>query len=327
MDTGTHLAFGLGLGGLAMVDPVFSAHPYGSVAILIGTVVGSNAPDFDGLYRLKSNADYIKHHRGLSHSFPMIAVWTIAISGCLALLFQGIPWWHYLLWVLLSVVVHVLSDLFNSYGTQGFRPISQRWVAWNIINIFDPVIFCAHLLAILLWVFGAAAPQTIFPILYGGLAVYYVWRTIVHFGLTRHIPRQDSDYRPGDHYQIIPTVSLSQWSVVRQSQDGTYGVGVWEQDKLRWVDSVKCIDHPAIDASRSTLEVQAFLSIVPFPYGQTITHPWGYEVRWSDIRYRYRKQYPFVAIVHMDRSYSLMKSYVGWLNDKRIERRLQMKPT
>src|SRR5262249_53362929 len=103
MDTGTHFVFGLGLGGLAMVDPVISSHAYGPVASLLGTVAGSNAHDLDSLLRLKSNADYIKNHRGLSHSFPAIIGWAAVITGCVSLLFRNIPWWHIGFWVLLSV--------------------------------------------------------------------------------------------------------------------------------------------------------------------------------------------------------------------------------
>lgn len=324
MDTGTHFVFGLGLGGLAMVDPVISSYDYGSVAILLGTVAGSNAPDLDSLLRLKSNADYIKNHRGLSHSFPAIFGWAAVITACVSLIFRDIPWWHIGFWVLLSVVVHVFIDLFNSYGTQAYRPISRQWVAWNIIHIFDPFIFSTHLLAILLWISGFASPTVIFPVLYGLLAVYYVWRTLVHRNLTRKMPKIDSGRRDKDRYTLMPTVSLYRWNLVKQSEDGTYHIGEWDHGKLSWLDSMKCDVHPALEASREHQDVKAFLSVTPFPCGQVTRQTWGYEVRWVDVRYRYRKQYPFVAVVLMDFSYSPLQSFVGWLSDERLEKRLRM---
>jgi len=324
MDTGTHFVFGLGLGGLAMIDPVISSHPYGPVAILIGTIAGSNAPDLDGLLRFKSNADYIKNHRGLSHSFPAIAAWATLITACLSLLFRGIPWWHIGFWVLLAVVVHVFVDLFNSYGTQAYRPVSRQWVAWNIIHIFDPFIFSAHLLAIVLWISGIADPRIVFPVLYGVLAIYYGWRTLVHRRLSRKIIEQDPDRKEGDKYTLLPTISLYRWNVVRLSKDSTYGVGEWDHGVLRWVDVMKCDDHPAVEASKQHRDVQAFLGITPFPCGHVKLQSWGYEVRWVDIRYRYRRQYPFVAVVLMDLSYAPLQSYVGWLSDERLEKRLLM---
>jgi inner membrane protein len=324
MDTGTHLVFGLGLGGLAMIDPAVSSHAYGPIAILIGTVVGSNAPDMDGLLRLKSNADYIKNHRGLSHSFPAIVGWAALITIVISLLFRDIPWWHIGFWVMLAVVVHVITDLFNSYGTQAFRPVSKQWVAWNIIHIFDPFIFSAHLLAILLWLSELATPQVVFPVLYVLLAVYYIWRTLVHRSLSKKIPKQDPEGQPGDHYTLLPTISLYRWNLVRWSKDCTYGVGEWDHGKLRWIDVMKCDVHPAIDVSKQSADVQAFLSVTPFPCGNVKPQTWGYEVRWVDIRYRYRRQYPFVAVVLMDLSFTPLQSYVGWLSDVRLEKRLRM---
>jgi len=47
-------------------------------------------------------------------------------------------------------------------------------------------------------------------------------------------------------------------------------------------------------------------------------------VRWVDVRYRYRKQYPFVAVVLMDLNLAPLQSYVGWLSDDRLEKRLRM---
>lgn len=324
MDTGTHFVFGLGLGGLAMIDPVITSHTYGPIAILIGTIAGSNAPDLDGLLRFKSNADYIKNHRGLSHSFPAIAGWTALITTIISLVFRSIPWWHIGFWVLLAVIVHVLSDLFNSYGTQAFRPVSRQWVAWNIIHIFDPIIFSSHLLAILLWITGVAPPQIVFPVLYVLLTVYYTWRTLVHRRISKLIPRIDPEGRAGDRYTLLPTLSLYRWNLVRLSKDCTFGVGEWDHGKLKWIDVLKCDEHPAIEASKQHVDVQAFLSVTPFPCGHVKPHTWGYEVRWVDIRYRYRKQYPFVAVVLMDFSFVPLQSYVGWLSDERLEKRLRM---
>lgn len=324
MDTGTHIVFGLGLAGLAMIDPVISSHPYGEAAALLGTIAGSNAPDLDMLLRLKSNADYIRHHRGLSHSFPAILIWTTLITLGLSVLFRDIPWWHLGFWVLLSVVVHVFTDLFNAYGTQALRPISKEWVKWNIIHIFDPFIFTSHLLAILLWGSGAAQPSVIFPILYVLLAGYYIWRTVIHSRLNVTIPTHDPDKRPGDRYTVLPTLSPYRWNVVRRSEDGVFGVGEWNHGRLTWQDTMRCDVHPAADASMSHPDVQAFLSVTPFPCVSVKQRSWGYEVRWLDVRYRSRRQYPFVAVVLMDRSYVPLQSYVGWLSEDRLQRRLRM---
>ncbi|MBB6632735.1 metal-dependent hydrolase [Cohnella thailandensis] len=324
MDSGTHLVFGLGLGGLALTDPVIASHPYGPIAVLIGTVLGSQAPDIDTLLRFKSNADYIKNHRGLSHSIPAVLGWAVLITLALAVVFPDVSWLHLGAWVLLAVVVHVVTDLFNSYGTQAARPVSKRWIAWNIIHIFDPFIFLSHLAAIVLWATGWAEPRAIFPVLYGILAVYYGWRTWVHHRIESKLQGKDEQHRPGDRYFLLPTLSLHRWNVIRESKDCKFGIGEYENGKLIWLETTSCAQHPAIEASKTNKDVQSFLALTPFPCGQVTSHSWGYEVRWLDIRYRHRRQYPFVAVVMMDRNYEALQSYVGWLSDDRLQKRLRM---
>ncbi|MBM7567411.1 metal-dependent hydrolase [Paenibacillus sacheonensis] len=325
MDSGTHLVMGIGLAGLASIDPAVASDQTLYAAVLIGTVVGSQAPDLDGLLRFKSNAAYIRNHRGVSHSIPAVAIWTIAISLLLETIFRfRLPWLHLGGWVLLAVCVHVFTDLFNTYGTQAARPFTQKWISWNIIHIFDPVIFVSHLLAIALWALGIGHPTVIFPLLYACLIVYYIWRTVTHRTLRNRLSRLDSGFKEGDEFILIPTISLFDWNVVKRRPDGYFFIGDFRQGKLRWIDSAKCKEHPAIDRSRNDPSIRAFLYFTSFACADVLEHPWGYEVRWSDVRYRHRKQYPFVGVLVMDHEFKTLGSYVGWLSDERLQKRLRM---
>lgn len=324
MDTGTHLVIGLGLAGLAYIDPVVAANPAVALAVLIGTVAGSQAPDLDTLLRLKGNAVYIKNHRGVSHSIPALFIWTALISSLLWLFFDGLPIAHVTMWVFIAVAFHVFTDLFNTYGTQALRPFSSRWVSWNIIHIFDPVIFLSHVLAIFLWALHLARPEVLFPLLYVCIAVYYIWRSWVHHYLESRLYRQDSSYKPGDRYTLIPTVHLYHWQIVKRGADGWFTLGEYKSGIVKWIDRVTCDAHPAVDASKSHPNIASFLYFTSFACAEVKEHPWGYEVRWADVRYRHRKQYPFVAVLMMDAEFKTLDSYVGWLSESRLEKRLRV---
>ncbi|MWC29529.1 metal-dependent hydrolase [Paenibacillus sp. MMS18-CY102] len=325
MDSGTHLVMGLGLAGLASVDPVIAGDTTLHTAVLIGTVVGSQAPDFDTLLRFKGNASYIRHHRGASHSIPAIIGWTALITIVLQLFYRGsLPWLHIIGWVLLAVCVHVMTDLFNAYGTQAVRPFSSKWISWNIIHIFDPVIFTTHVIAISIWAFGLANPAVLFPLLYSLLAIYYVWRTTVHFRKRALVEKIDNEHSDGDRYWLIPTISLHDWNVVKRKHDGSFVIGDLRNKQLRWLDRATCSNHPAVDRSKNDPSIQSFLYLTSFACAEVKEHDWGYEVRWSDVRYRHRKQYPFVAVLMMDKNYKTVGSYVGWLSDERLAKRLRM---
>jgi inner membrane protein len=291
--------------------------------VLIGTVVGSQIPDADTVMRLKGNAAYIRNHRGRSHSLPALTLWILLLTAVLGLAFPGAALGHIALWTAVAVVFHVFTDLFNSYGTQALLPVSERWIRWNVIHIFDPFIFFSHLTAILLWQLHAAPPQTIFPVLYVLIAGYYIWRVVDHTRLERGLTKQDPLFRSGDRYLLIPTVHLSLWNVVKQRQDGTYAIGELRSGALRWVDDVKSDVHPAVEASKANADAAALLYYSSYTCAEVREHDWGYEVRWADVRYRHRKQYPFVAVVHLDKRYRELDSYVGWVSDTRLEKKLR----
>ncbi len=88
MDTSTHIVMGVGLAGLATLDPNVSASPYMATAVLATTLVASNAPDFDTILKLRNNAVYIRHHRGITHSLPALFLWPFIVSGGLMLFFS-----------------------------------------------------------------------------------------------------------------------------------------------------------------------------------------------------------------------------------------------
>src|SRR5690625_6219831 len=129
MDTGTHIAMGIALGGIATLDPAVQSDPTLFHAVLVGTIAGSHAPDFDTVLKLKDNATYLRHHRGITHSLPAVVLWGVLISSIIYAFVPEVSYFHLWLWTFLAVIIHVLVDLFNAYVTQSFRPFTNKWVA------------------------------------------------------------------------------------------------------------------------------------------------------------------------------------------------------
>ncbi len=325
MDTGTHLVMGFTLAGLAHIDPVVAASPSLAIAVAFGTVIASQAPDIDGVFRLKNNAVYIRNHRGITHSLPFLLLWTVLITAAITLVFRDVNVIHLALWTGVAVCVHVFSDLFNTYGTQAFRPFTERWISWNIIHIFDPFIFGTHLTAILLWVLGIVQPAPLFTILYSSTIFYYVWRTTVHFLKTVEVTRLDSSHREGDTYYVLPTVYLRQWHLVKLRGDGSYDIGTLNRHRLQWSQqSLTSSQHVAVEHSKNHDNVKAFLYFTSFAVADVEIIMNGYIVRWVDVRYLHRTQYPFVAVVVMDKQFTPISSYIGWLSEEKMNERLSI---
>ena len=314
MDTSTHAVIGLGLAGLSHIDPAVMTHPATASAVFFGVLLGSQAPDADVALKLKDNTTYIRQHRGISHSIPMLPIWALLIAGLMTLLNKGALFWHVLLWTALAVAIHVITDLCNAYGTQAAWPVTDKWLSFDFIALFDPIIFSSHLVAVALWGLGVLSPRIVFPVLYALLLVYFLWRASVHKKLKDQMLLFDEEYVHSDTYTLIPTVSLSRWNVVKPLPEGAYRIGNWNHNRLHWTETAYCDKHPAVEASKEHPAVEALLYISRYACATVEPTGYGYAVRWADVRYRHRKQFPLVAVVMMNAKYETLDYFVGWLS-------------
>ncbi|MEK3717302.1 metal-dependent hydrolase [Paenibacillus sp. FSL R7-0333] len=329
MDTATHFVMGLGLAGLSFVDPLVASNGTLAGAVMVATVLASQAPDADTALRLKDNAVYIRNHRGITHSLPFLLLWPALITVVIGPLFGFTDLRtlsHIALWSFIGVAVHVFSDLFNTYGTQAARPFTEKWIAWNIIHIFDPFIFGSHAAAIILWISGLVPPAPLFITLYACIVLYYIWRTLVHARITRNIKNKDVHHNAGDRYYVIPTISPTRWNLVKAKPDGSYNVGQLNSGRLEWFKHAVCSTHPAVERSKSHPDIQAFLYFTSYAVAEVEELPSGYIVRWGDVRYLHRKQFPFVAVLVMDHEYKPLNTYVGWLSSEKLDERFAIDP-
>ncbi|MFK8795790.1 metal-dependent hydrolase [Planococcus plakortidis] len=311
MDTGTHIVMGIALGGLAMADPVVAAHPVTWTAVLTGTIIGSQIPDIDTVLKLRDNAVYIRHHRGITHSVPAVLSWPILLSGAIYLLFPEANLLHLWLWTFLAVFLHVFVDIFNSYGTQALRPFSNHWVALGVINTFDPIIFGAHVVALMIWAFGADPVWTM-SILYIILFFYYVSR----FALQAAIKQAIRNTIPGTKDVFVaPTMRYFQWRIAADT-DRHHFVGQAYGRSINIYDKFLKKPMPENDLIQTAMKdknLDAFLSFSPLYRWEINQYGEIYEVRLIDLRYRSNDYYPFVAVAHLDEDHNILNSYTGWI--------------
>lgn len=320
MDTGTHIVMGIGIAGIATLDPVVANDPALFSSVLIGTVIGSHAPDFDTILKFRSNAVYIRNHRGLTHSIPAVIFWGILISSLIYFFVPNTSFFHLWLWTFLAVILHVFVDIFNAYGTQALRPFSNKWIALGYINTFDPYIFLLHVAGIIAWILGAN-PGTTFLTIYAVISLYYIKR----YNDRREIVNKIKEYFPTTKYVATsPTMKQNYWRVAIKT-DNRFYVGTVENGHIQLFDEFERIPLPnsaLIDVAKTDKNIAAFLSFSPI-YRWEITENERYtELRLIDLRYRSKGYYPFVAVVQIDEQLNILNSYTGWIFS---ERNLQKK--
>ncbi len=126
--------------------------------------LGAEAADIDMVAYLKGSTFGFAHHRGITHAFvgvPFVAaavlllVWLIYKArqrfrgneeGRAAWLRQrGLPekprWLVLYGLACIAGVVHILLDFTNNYGVRPFEPFSYRWFAWDIVFIYEPLLY------------------------------------------------------------------------------------------------------------------------------------------------------------------------------------------
>lgn len=321
MDTGTHVVMGIALGGLATIDPVVANDPTLFNAVLIGTIVGSQAPDFDTILKFKNNAVYIRNHRGLTHSLPAVAFWGILIPLIIYLFVPEVSFLHLWLWTFFAVIVHVFVDIFNAYGTQALRPFSRKWVALGYINTFDPYIFFLHLAGIIAWILGAN-PAFTFLLIYFVIALYYVKR---YFDKREIVKKIQEFFPTTEHIATSPTIKQNHWRVAITTKDRYY-VGTVENGHIQLMDEFQRIPVPKtdiIEIAKQDKNLEAFLSFSPVYRWEIIESERFTEVRFTDLRYRSKGYYPFVAVVQIDSNMEIKNSYTGWIfSEQKLQKKL-----
>jgi inner membrane protein len=325
LDTGTHVVMGLALGGLATLDPVVAGHSVTATSIVIGTLVGSQAPDIDTVLKLRNNAIYIRNHRGITHSVPAVLLWPVGIIAILYPLFPDANLFHLWIWTFLAVFLHVFVDIFNAYGTQALRPFSSKWVALGVINTFDPFIFGIHVVGLVLWGFGAYPGYT-FLAIYAVIFSYY----LIRFQAQRKIRKQILEMIPNATQIIIaPTVKFHEWRIAVISEQRFY-VGrsnKYHVDILDEFERIEIPENEIITAAIKDKNLSAFLSFSPVYRWELDEYDDYYEIRFIDLRYRSNGHYPFVAVVKLDLDHKIITSYTGWIfSEEKLRKKLEILP-
>ncbi|MBU7593209.1 metal-dependent hydrolase [Metabacillus halosaccharovorans] len=323
MDTSTHITMGFGLAGLAYLDPNVSTNPELATAVMIGTVIGSNAPDFDYAIKiLKGNGMYTEHHRGLSHSLPAMIIWPILIACIIFALFDQISFIPLLYWTSFAVILHVLFDIFNAYGTQAGRPFTKKWLSLNFIPLFDLFIILVHLIGFIFWLYQYP-PGIIFFFCYIILSFYLIYRYIISLRIKTMLAKD----HPIANYTVIPTLSIKKWDFVIETDD-YFKTGRVKKRDVNWNHSFRKHDPSCayIQSSLKDCNVKHFLANSKHTHALYVERQNGFEVRWFDLRFRQNHHYPYMALVLLDKDLQIVTSYTGWIHQSRYTHK-KMIPT
>jgi len=122
--------------------------------------LAAEAPDLDVLSRIGGPAFGFAHHRGFTHSFLGVPLDAVVVIAFVYLIWRvrgrrtkdpNLPprWGLLFLYACLAGLSHILLDFTNNYGVRPFWPFSERWYSWDIVFIFEPLMFGFLLLGLI----------------------------------------------------------------------------------------------------------------------------------------------------------------------------------
>lgn len=311
------------------------APPEISPALVLAVLIAAESPDFDFAIRMAGGpVTYLKHHRGPTHGLITLPVQALLIAGIVNWLLPGTGFWPLFGWTLAGGLSHVLFDLLNDYGTQGFWPFSRRWIALDLIPIIDIWMLGAIIAG---WVVNGFWPghrQAIFGVVWLLIGAYVVLRFLLRRRAWRLVAdRFDMSDACGEavpcgpgwraeRLTIHPTLlSLNAWRYVAQ-REGEYLTGtVWVWSRTVGNATRAKNEHDRIVlASLKAQTISAFSAWVRRPRVSVERRDHLYLVRWSEMRYEVDGHSPFTAYAWLDDELKLVDEGLGPNRPDRIDR-------
>ncbi len=162
MDTLTHALSGALLGRATAPAPGAEVIPL-SRRIALGALAAA-FPDIDIVASWLSPLSYLHHHRGVTHSLVMLALWAVLLAWLCTRVWpkvenKGPGWRAYVGIIAWGIGAHIAGDGITSFGTMVFAPISDWRAGLSTTFIID------------LWFSG---------IIITGLLASWVWRKSRH---------------------------------------------------------------------------------------------------------------------------------------------------
>lgn len=122
--------------------------------------LAAEAPDLDVFSRFQGPVFGFAHHRGFTHSFLGLFLVSGFVVGFMYLLWRlrGRPikvanrpprWGLLFVFAYIAGLSHLLLDYTNNYGLRPFWPFWEKWYSWDIVFIFEPVMFVLLLAALI----------------------------------------------------------------------------------------------------------------------------------------------------------------------------------
>jgi inner membrane protein len=130
MDSLTQIALG------TVISEVFFRQSLGRRALFFGAFCGW-FPDIDVFFHAPNSWASLEAHRGITHSLLCLPFFALALGEFAHRVNSTGKRWQWIHLAFWALITHPILDLFTSYGTQVFAPLSNHRYSLDSIAIID----------------------------------------------------------------------------------------------------------------------------------------------------------------------------------------------
>jgi inner membrane protein len=261
----------------------------------LAMTLAAETPDLDIAWGFRGPLVGFQHHRGFTHTFlaaPLVAlVVTLFCWGFHRLRRKKPPipprWLLLFLFALLADLSHLLLDFTNNYGIRPFAPWNPHWYSWDIVFIFEPVMFVMLLSGLLVPALLGLVDREISkrrPLFRGrgwavaalvGVAALYTLRSTEHT-LAVHLLQQTSFDRPVERVAAEPyPINPFRWQGIVETDNAYHFADVLTRSNAVDIDETvgaiyKPPVTPAVAAAKRSWLGRVYLDWSQFPLVEDI---------------------------------------------------------
>lgn len=282
----------------------------------LALLLAVNISDIDILAAPWGALNYLKYHRGLTHSVVATPLLALAVTALVRLLRrQGEFSWARMYGVaLVGVATHPVLDLMNTYGVRLLAPFSETWYSWDLLHIVDPWLWAglvgclgAGFLGRLISGEIGAAPGSGRGWAVAGLVFVAVWcggRAVLHARavgmLEAHVYGYEGAKRAPLRVAAFPgPANPLAWRGLVEGEEfyQVMAVDVREPlDPTRGETQFKPERSPVLEAALATRTAREFGAFARYPWVRAE----GNRVVMTDFRFVRERQSAFVCVVEVE---------------------------
>jgi inner membrane protein len=305
MDPLTHCLVGITIANLGLKDAAPEAG-----WLVVGAAV---LPDLDYVTRLWGDQNFLRYHRGFSHSLVGTGLSSVLLAGGFYLLWPSSGYWVFFFLSLAGLCSHLILDFLTPHGERLLSPFSGKWYARERFIFFDPYLLALLGGGVIFSGIFSRGSQVIAGSVFLALIIYWAvreWGYQRCRGLLKDIERKHREFIRTDVSPVSGSPLV--WRLIGEAED-EYLVARINAFTLV-PKGERRLPKPVRDEYISRAEqsevVKRFLQVAKYPLVESRPRGDKRVIIWWDLATIHREKKPQVRVILSEKNEILEEGFI-----------------